>query len=1206
VVRSKIFHKSMLMVSAITLAYTLALLLIILPRVDTSTQALEEKNAKEILNKIVLFTKNMQANLDIFQKTALQYHETELRNLTEAFWSIAQTKYKQSRPENIGSILQERGNDLKNNLNSFYQKNKGTMSTEELKQAIINYVNIYRYDIGSGYFFIHAQTTVVEHPINPDFKGKDFAHLHDQNGVYFVQEFYKLCQLNSSGTLHYQWQHAQTKVTEDKVAYVFAFEPFDWIIGTSASINYLQETLKDEVIYLANKIRYDKNNYFFINGYDHKIIAHPYIKKGSDFSTIKDSHGTLLVPPIVKTARENGEGFTRYWWKKTPDKDETFEKMAFSKDFPNWKMIISTGIYIDDIQKEVDKRKAELIEQLRTIMKETTIGKSGYMFIVDHQAKMIVHPNTYMVGKDTGKMKNPVTGNNIFDDTRHAATTGQAMLAKWDRPTDKGNYIYEKIFWVEYLPKLQWYVVASAYTSELQETSRQLKGALLFLGVIILLLSFVTSFLFFRKLLKPINTLSALASRVTQGDYSTRSPLLSDDELGVLSQKFNAMVDTIEDNIHNLDRNVVDKTREIEEQNLIFESLFYESSDGILLIQDGQFIDCNKSAYQMLQYANKRELITLHPSQISPSMQPDGRGSKEKANEMINTALEEGSNRFEWLHCCKDGSDTYFEVVLTRVTIQGNILIHVVWRNINEKKAAEKKLRQTVTEFSAVMDSIDYGVLFMDDQLRARIVNQAFRTIWEIPADFVTGHPTMRELMAFNHYSNIYPVSAHDNFEEYMDKREADVRRGAIAPTSFERRDGMILQYQCVVLPNGWRMLTYFDITELKNTQNQLARAQKMEAIGMMAGGVAHDLNNILAGIVSYPELLLLQLPESSNLRKPIEAIRESGERAATVVADLLTVARGVASTREAHNINTLIHEYLISPEYEKLKSLHADVICTEELEADNPIISCSPVHIKKTVMNLVTNAMEAIATRGKIWISTTNVEIDTTKSEGISLATGHYVVLTVRDNGPGISQNDIVHIFEPFYSKKVMGRSGTGLGLAVVWNTVEDHGGQVCVESNGKGTCFTLYFPVSATPLSHTKERQKENLTTATAEHILVVDDEPLLRDIATEVLTSLGYRVTSVPSGEKALAFTKENPVDLLIIDMLMEPGMNGRQTYEKILQLYPEQKAIIASGFSESDDVKSTLQLGAKGFIKKPYSISQLSQAVKDALHGHKRLK
>ncbi len=125
------------------------------------------------------------------------------------------------------------------------------------------------------------------------------------------------------------------------------------------------------------------------------------------------------------------------------------------------------------------------------------------------------------------------------------------------------------------------------------------------------------------------------------------------------------------------------------------------------------------------------------------------------------------------------------------------------------------------------MDSIDYGVLFMDDQLRARIVNQAFRTIWEIPADFVTGHPTMRELMAFNHYSNIYPVSAHDNFEEYMDKREADVRRGAIAPTSFERRDGMILQYQCVVLPNGWRMLTYFDITELKTPRISLPGLRK-------------------------------------------------------------------------------------------------------------------------------------------------------------------------------------------------------------------------------------------------------------------------------------------------------------------------------------------------------------------------------------------
>ena len=389
------------------------------------------------------------------------------------------------------------------------------------------------------------------------------------------------------------------------------------------------------------------------------------------------------------------------------------------------------------------------------------------------------------------------------------------------------------------------------------------------------------------------------------------------------------------------------------------------------------------------------------------------------------------------------------------------------------------------------------------------------------------------------------------------------------------------------------------DQTERKNLETQLRRAQKMEVIGMMAGGVAHDLNNILSGIINYPELLLLQLPESSDLRKPIEAIRESGKRAATVVSDLLTVARGAASTREPHDINVLIQEYLDSPECKKLKSLHPDVLCTKQLDAEHSIISCSPVHIKKTVMNLMTNAAEAVAGTGDVIISTCNRQIVKNGSNKHNIKPGEYVVLTVHDNGPGIDDKDLEHIFEPFYTRKVMGQSGTGLGLTVIWNTMEDHDGKIVVESSAEGTIFQLFFPISEEDEIAPIENHKTKPFSGNNEHILVVDDEPLLRDIACQVLRSFGYAVNAVRSGELAIQFVKENPVDLILIDMLMEPGMNGRQTYEEIIKLYPRQKAIVVSGFSESDDVRETLRLGASDFIKKPYSIEQLGRVVKKAL-------
>ncbi len=342
---------------------------------------------------------------------------------------------------------------------------------------------------------------------------------------------------------------------------------------------------------------------------------------------------------------------------------------------------------------------------------------------------------------------------------------------------------------------------------------------------------------------------------------------------------------------------------------------------------------------------------------------------------------------------------------------------------------------------------------------------------------------------------------------------------------------------------------------ERKKLEGQLLRAQKMEAIGLMAGGVAHDLNNILAGIVGYPELLLLQLPASSELRKPIKAIHDSGKRAAVIVEDLLTVARGAASIRIPQDMNSLVREYLNSPECIELLSSHPEVVCTEQLIAEESIVSCSPIHIKKTIMNLISNAVEALGNKGNVTVLTGNSSFAEADTFGNDMKASENVVLTVQDDGPGIADDDIEHIFEPFYTRKLVGRSGTGLGLSIVWNTVQDHNGRIIVDSTADGTCFQLYFPVAKEDEIISFECAADEGITSEKGHVLVVDDEPQLRDIASRMLLALGYVVDSVNSGELSLEFVKENPVDLIVMDMLMEPGINGRQAYEEILKLYPE---------------------------------------------------
>jgi len=385
----------------------------------------------------------------------------------------------------------------------------------------------------------------------------------------------------------------------------------------------------------------------------------------------------------------------------------------------------------------------------------------------------------------------------------------------------------------------------------------------------------------------------------------------------------------------------------------------------------------------------------------------------------------------------------------------------------------------------------------------------------------------------------------------------------------------------------------------LRESEEKLVRSKKMESLGLLAGGVAHDLNNVLSGIVSYPELILLDLPENSKFRKPIETIQESGHRAAAIVQDLLTVARGVATTKEVLNLNDLINGYLNSPEFNKLKQFHPTVTVKTNLDTDLFNISGSHVHIQKVVMNLVSNASEAIEGGGNVTISTMHRYIDIPLRGYDDVNIGEYVVLSVSDDGSGISPVDLKRIFEPFYTKKVMGRSGTGLGLAVVWNTVQDHKGYIDVASDENGTAFELYFPITRDEISDKALTVPIKDYKGNQETILVVDDMENQREISCKMLDTLGYKTKAISSGEEAVEYLKENTVDLILLDMIMDPGINGRKTYERIIKIHPKQKAIIVSGFAATDEVRKTQKLGAGQYIKKPVTLEKIGIAVKEEL-------
>lgn len=380
----------------------------------------------------------------------------------------------------------------------------------------------------------------------------------------------------------------------------------------------------------------------------------------------------------------------------------------------------------------------------------------------------------------------------------------------------------------------------------------------------------------------------------------------------------------------------------------------------------------------------------------------------------------------------------------------------------------------------------------------------------------------------------------------------------------------------------------------------QLQQAQKMEALGLLAGGVAHDLNNVLSGIVSYPAILLMDLPEDSPLRDIILTIQDSGRKAASIVEDLLTLARRGVKNIEVLNLNNLIYEYLKSPEYIDLIRHYQKISIQTRLEPDLLNIAGASIHLTKTIMNLMSNAAEAMPHGGTIIVSTENQYIDAPIKGYKNIREGDFVLLTIQDTGTGIDSDDLKRIFEPFYTKKITGRSGTGLGMSVVWGTVQDHNGYINIKSSpGKGTKIHLYFPASKDDIPAKKKLMSVEDYLGNGESILVVDDRKEQRSIAQNLLTKLKYTVKTVSSGEKAVEYMKNNRADLLMIDMIMDPGIDGLETYTQILKRHPGQKAIIVSGFSNDHRVKKMQGLGAGEYIKKPYIIEKIGLAVKKEL-------
>ena len=505
-----------------------------------------------------------------------------------------------------------------------------------------------------------------------------------------------------------------------------------------------------------------------------------------------------------------------------------------------------------------------------------------------------------------------------------------------------------------------------------------------------------------------------------------------------------------------------------------YRTLFESSDQGLLVVRDEVFVDCNPKALEMFK-GTREEILGVHPGALSPRFQADGLPSVEKANNVMGQALAGHPQHFQWRHLRRNGTTFEAEVSLNRFQIGDEIYLMSSVRDITERL-------------------------------------------------------------------------------------EAEIR--------------------------------------LKAMEQQLRQSQKMEAVGQLAGGVAHDFNNLLQAIFGYTQLLLLDKPEVDPDYSKIKAIQKAGDRASQLVKQLLLFSRRMASEYRPVQLNREVEQVKNMLERTIPKMVRIDL----RLDPDLSVVLADPVQLEQTLLNLASNAADAMPDGGTLVFETRNVLLDDPfLLDTMATKPGRFVRLTVSDTGVGMDQETVEHIFEPFFTTKEIGK-GTGLGLASVFGVVKGHQGHInCHSEVGRGTSFEIHLPAIAQVMDsmESNRRAEETPSVRGTETILIVDDEAPIRDFSTEVLESFGYRVLAASSGEAALQIHADHQeIKLVIMDLGM-PGMGGKACLRRLLVRDPSTRVIIASGYSINDQVSEALNLGALGFVAKPFNISDLLKTIRRIL-------
>jgi PAS domain S-box-containing protein len=652
----------------------------------------------------------------------------------------------------------------------------------------------------------------------------------------------------------------------------------------------------------------------------------------------------------------------------------------------------------------------------------------------------------------------------------------------------------------------------------------------------------------------------------------------------------------------------------LRESERTYRTLFDSALDAILILDgEGSVVDCNPAAESLFR-ASRREILRASLRELLRD--PAGREAvdAQQIHALERLACQGHPQRFECSLETAAGVWTAMEISLSRMDVGGERGMLALVCDVSRRKEVEKLLSRERGRLAALLDGSPLGTFLIDSEHRVILWNRACEALTRIPRHEVLGKPLdlrtllekpsspvlaellldMDEAELLERFGKKGVARLHPDLEAFEAKGAIVVGgekklMNVIAAKIKDLEGNMIGVMQCVQ-----------DITVSEQLQAQLFHAQKMESIGTLAGGMAHEFNNILAAIQGYTQLAQMDAGSREPLAKYLQVILAGCQRASALVRNMLTFAR----TGDGRKIPLKINQLLEKVRQLLRQTLPPNITLELDLADRLPFLLADPNQLQQAILNLAVNAKDAMPQGGMIRFRTRLAEGQAESTPaGVEGPPGHRVEILVEDTGEGIPRENIERVFDPFFTTKAPGK-GTGLGLSIVYAIVEAHDGKIGVENApGGGTRFALSFPAIRDDATAALAPMKQAAVLAGGhESILVVDDEAQLRDLVREVLETHGYRVTLAASGEEALqlhrsAMERHGPFDLIVLDLAM-PGMTGQHCLRELVRLAPRAKVLVMSGLVENLKEEELLQ-HAQGLLKKPFQIPELLAQVREIL-------